>query len=535
MTKKSYKFLIVEDSAPIAKMLKKEFGKSFKNSEVELNTTLTQAKKSIRDNEFDYIILDITLPDGVGTDLVAYSKKISNFKAKFIIFTTTQDKELKDKLYNLGVLDYILKSGNITNVVTEIKNLIEKIESHKDFNILVADDALMYRNILKQVLINRDYKVSSVKDASEAITTLDKASFDLILMDLNMPVMNGEEFLLARRKNPKLYQLPVIMLTGEDDKDLISKLLKLGANDVLQKPFSIEELIMKVDNLIQLRLAQREKESLNNKLEENVKKLNDINDKLSRYLSPQLYCSIFEGKQSVGIGSKRKKLTIFFSDIKNFTNITENMESEDLTFLLNSYLTEMSSIAIKYGATIDKFIGDAILIFFGDPDSKGVKEDALSCVSMALEMRSKMKELRQKWQQEGFVTPFEIRIGINTGYATVGNFGSENKMDYTVIGSNVNLASRLESSADVGEILMSRETYLLVKDEVDSIEKEAIIAKGFEHPIRTYQINSLKTKDTFNKALEGFYVNVNFDELKEQKEDILKTLDYLYQKVKDSN
>ena len=192
----------------------------------------------------------------------------------------------------------------------------------------------------------------------------------------------------------------------------------------------------------------------------------------------------------------------------------------------------MSSIALKYGATIDKFIGDAILIFFGDPESKGVKEDALACVSMALEMRDKMKELKHTWQAEGFVTPFEIRIGINSGYCTVGNFGSENKMDYTVIGSNVNLASRLESSAKVGEILMSRETYLLVKDEVDTIEKEPVVAKGFEHPIRTYQINSLKKKDKFDKNLDGFYININFDELSSQKEDILNTLDYIYEKVK---
>ncbi len=529
MKKTHYRFLIVEDSVPIVKMLAKELEKVFENSTLVINNTLTQANKAIRESEYDYIILDLTLPDGNGIDLISAAKKINNLKFKFIIFTNSQDNQLKDKLYNLGVLDYILKSGNITNVVNEIKTLINTIESHSDFHILVVDDALMYRNLLKQTLFSREYKVSSATNAQEAITLLETLSIDLILMDLNMPVMNGEEFLLARRKNPKLYQLPVIMLTGENDKNLISNLLKLGANDVLQKPFSIEELIMKVDNLIQLRLAQREKECLNGKLEESVKKLNDINDKLSRYLSPQLYCSIFEGKQSVLVGSKRKKLTIFFSDIKNFTKITENMESEDLTFLLNNYLTEMSTIAIKHGATIDKFIGDAILIFFGDPDTKGVKEDAIACVSMALEMRSKMKELRNKWQKDGFITPLEIRIGINSGYCTVGNFGSENKMDYTVIGSNVNLASRLESGAEVGEILISRDTYLLVKDEVDCLEKEPIMAKGFDQPVRTYKVNALKTKNSFDKALNGFYVNVDFDELK--KEEVLETLNFIYQKI----
>jgi class 3 adenylate cyclase len=289
-------------------------------------------------------------------------------------------------------------------------------------------------------------------------------------------------------------------------------------------------LVVKVDNLIQLRLAQKDKEYLNRQLEENIKKINDVNAKVSKYLSPQLYSSIFEGKQSGSIESKRKKLTIFFSDIKNFTKITEDMESEDLTMLLNSYLTEMSIIALKYGATIDKFIGDAILIFFGDPESKGIKEDALACISMAMEMKNKMQQLRYEWQIAGFVQPFEIRVGINTGYCTVGNFGSEYKMDYTVIGSNVNLASRLESSANVGEILISEETYMLVKDEIDCIAKDKIEVKGFEQLIQTYQIKSLKKRDIVTESKDGFYINIDFDRI-DDKELVSKVLHSLVDKL----
>ena len=126
----------------------------------------------------------------------------------------------------------------------------------------------------------------------------------------------------------------------------------------------------------------------------------------------------------------------------------------------------MSKISIKWGGTIDKFIGDAIMIFFGDPISKGVNLDAINCVSMALEMLEKLEELRQGWRKKGLALPLNARIGIHTGICTVGNFGSEDRLDYTVIGNGVNLASRLESNANPNTILVSEDTFLLIKDEI---------------------------------------------------------------------
>src|SRR6185295_102882 len=166
--------------------------------------------------------------------------------------------------------------------------------------------------------------------------------------------------------------------------------------------------------------------------------------------------------QEVKIASRRKELTVFFSDIAGFTETTDRLESEDLTRLLNHYLTEMSQIALSYGATVDKYVGDAIVIFFGDPETRGVKEDALACVKMAIAMRQKMAELQDTWRDSGIANPLRCRIGINTGFCTVGNFGSEDRMDYTIIGSGVNLASRLESASAPGEILLSYETYAAV-------------------------------------------------------------------------
>src|SRR4029077_14608592 len=143
--------------------------------------------------------------------------------------------------------------------------------------------------------------------------------------------------------------------------------------------------------------------------------LESLSTKLSKYLSPQVYSSIFADKQEVEISSKRKKLTIFFSDIAGFTETTDSLESEELTQLLNSYLTEMSKIALAFGATIDKYIGDAILIFFGDPETKGAREDAFACVSMAIAMQRRMRELKTEWLAQGLERPFELRIGISTG------------------------------------------------------------------------------------------------------------------------
>ena len=237
-----------------------------------------------------------------------------------------------------------------------------------------------------------------------------------------------------------------------------------------------------------LREAHRKAELANQLVSEQKRELEVLSTKLSKYLSPQVYSSIFSGKRSVEIASSRKKLTVFFSDIADFTATTDDLESEELTGLLNRYLTEMSKIALEHGATIDKYVGDAMLAFFGDPETKGIKEDALACVNMAVAMQRRMRELQSEWRDAGMEKPFQLRIGISTGYCTVGNFGSEDRMDYTIIGSQVNLASRLQSYAEPGSILVSHETYALVKDAVPAEEQAAIQAKGFAKPVRNYRV-----------------------------------------------
>jgi class 3 adenylate cyclase/HAMP domain-containing protein len=276
-------------------------------------------------------------------------------------------------------------------------------------------------------------------------------------------------------------------------------------------------------------MIDRLKEESENKLklveEKNrVEMLQTLSTKLSRYLSPQIYESIFSGEKDVTLSSSRKKLTIFFSDIVNFTGTTDEMESEDLTQLLNSYLREMTDIALEFGATVDKYIGDAIMIFFGDPQSKGVTEDAKLCVEMAINMQRRVKELQAEWQSTGFSKPFAVRIGIHTGYCTVGNFGTENRMDYTIVGSGVNLASRIETNAEPGTIFISEDTYLLVRDSFSCIPATKFTPKGITQAIQLYQVVVDDSDDSLVASAEGYQLNVQPDKLTRESKSELKLL-----------
>lgn len=247
--------------------------------------------------------------------------------------------------------------------------------------------------------------------------------------------------------------------------------------------------------------------------------------KLSRYVSPQIWRSVYSGSE-VKLETNRKRLTVFFSDIKGFTELSESLEADQMTDMLNHYLSEMSQIIHKYGGTIDKFIGDAIMVFFGDPTTRGAQTDCLACISMAIEMKKHMRIMQKHWGSKGIETPLEIRMGINTGYCTVGNFGTEQRLDYTVLGTEVNLASRLETAAPAGEILISHETYSLIKDIVLCEEKGTINVKGFSQPVRVYTVvdfrKNLGAKQTyFEQRAEGFSMHLDLEKVKNYDRDRL--------------
>ncbi len=256
----------------------------------------------------------------------------------------------------------------------------------------------------------------------------------------------------------------------------------------------------------------------------------ELSRKLAKYLPPQVWGSLFSGKRDAKLETRRKRLSIFFSDIRGFSTISEELPLDTLTRMLNTYLSEMTRIALRYGGTIDKFIGDAVMVFFGDPKSAGAQEDAFRCVAMAVEMQEYMRFLRMKWRRQGIDQKLEIRIGINTGFVTVGNFGTDSRMDYTILGTDVNLASRLESACRPGQVLISEGTHRLVKDRVRCRSVGEIQVKGFHRPITVYEAHELKRNAgskrrfvTVDSAGLGLHVDLerihNFD-----KTAILKTL-----------
>ncbi|MBH10414.1 MAG: hypothetical protein CMG74_08720 [Candidatus Marinimicrobia bacterium] len=262
-----------------------------------------------------------------------------------------------------------------------------------------------------------------------------------------------------------------------------------------------------------------------------VKDKEMILSKLSKYFSPQVYSSIFSGKLDVNITTNRKNLTVFFSDIKGFTTITEKLEPEKLTEFITHYLTQMTDIAIAYGGTVDKYIGDAIMIFFGDPTTKGLTDDAIDCVSMALKMQEKLKLIKKKWKSFGITETLDVRMGIHTDICTVGNFGSKDRLDYTVLGNGVNLASRLESSAKPNEILISDNTYNIIRKDIKCKYVGEIKVKGKAHPVKTYQVKNLilgkDEKEMIEYETDGFSLVLEKNEIKSKK----KIINYLKKSI----
>jgi adenylate cyclase len=340
--------------------------------------------------------------------------------------------------------------------------------------ILIVDDTPENVDVLAGVL-REHYQIKVALNGPKAlkIAQSDPAPA-LILLDVMMPEMDGYQVCLQLQADERTRRIPVIFVTAQSEVEDGAQGFGLGAVDYITKPVNPAIVLARVRTHLALKHSLR--------------KLEDLSLKLARYLPRQVYQSIFEGRQDARIGCSRKKLTVFFSDIVGFVNETEGIEPEDFTFILNGYLNRMAQVVSKHGGTLDKFIGDAVLVFFGDPESNGVAEDAAACVWMALEMKEAIVELNREWLAKGIRQGFEVRMGISTGFATVGNFGSDERMEYTIIGKQVNLANRLQAAAQAGEILVGQETWLLVRDVFRCVAKKPVQAKGFERPIQTYAV-----------------------------------------------
>ncbi|KAA3641698.1 MAG: PAS domain S-box protein, partial [Armatimonadetes bacterium] len=268
-----------------------------------------------------------------------------------------------------------------------------------------------------------------------------------------------------------------------------------------------------IRDITERKVAEDAVQVANKALNEKNFQLEALSGKLAKYLSRQVYDSIFEGKTEVQVQSYRKELTVFFSDIAGFTDLTDRLEAEVVSDVLNRYLSEMAAIADECGGTIDKFIGDGIMIFFGDPQTRGRREDAIECVAMALRMKKRTAQLNAEWVDAVGPNPLQVRIGINTGFCTVGNFGSEDRLDYTIVGGAVNAAARLEATAELNQIQITHATYSLIKDRFYCRPIGDIAVKGISHELRTYEVvgefKDLSPEQTIEAEIGDFKVSLN--------------------------
>lgn len=336
--------------------------------------------------------------------------------------------------------------------------------------ILVVDDVPENVDLLSLALELAGHTVLGTCNAPEALDLAVREKPDLILLDIVMPEIDGYEICRRLKTNPVTREILVIFLTGQNHMEAVVKGFEVGAVDYVSKPFHNRELLIRVNTHLELRRARIQAEVMAHKMEGFARKA-------SKYVSPEVHAAIFSGKADARIGTKRRHLTVFFSDIVDFTSLTEVMGDRELTRWLNQYFDQMAQIAHRNGGTLDKFIGDAVMVFFGDPRTAGPEEDARACVRMALEM---VESARKR--------DVAIRVGINSGECSVGNFGSEAQMNYTAIGSTVNVAARLQSHSLPHNIIVSDATRRLVEEEFACQDAGPVPIHGIRRPIGTHWI-----------------------------------------------
>ena len=370
-----------------------------------------------------------------------------------------------EKLFNQKFL-YDLSFFNFENAITATYFAdadLNIIKVNKNFRSLFNNDVTLEGQNLLTLLGLLDVAQSYISEFKQKLNKDGK----LLIHKIKIKVGDEERyFTLASTRTSSAFSNELVGVQGQ----LIDR-----TNEVILQAKN-EELLL-------------ENEKAFEELSFKTERLEKISNQLAKYLSPQIYKNIFETDTDKVETYTRKKLTIFFSDIKEFTNLSDRLDPDLLAEIINEYLSEMTEIALQFGGTIDKFIGDAILIFFGDPETEGTAVDAKRCLEMAIAMRKRVGELDEVWKKEkGISQGLQVRTGISTGYCTVGNFGSVQRVDYTVLGSPVNLAARLEAACSPQEILVSPETKGLVSEVFDFEEKKPIKLKGFSDTIKPYQL-----------------------------------------------
>jgi signal transduction histidine kinase/class 3 adenylate cyclase len=339
--------------------------------------------------------------------------------------------------------------------------------------VLLAEDNSDMRAYVERLLSAR-YRVALAKDGVEALEQAKLLQPDLILTDVMMPRMCGNALLRAVRDDERLRAIPVVFLTAKAGTEARVESLEAGANDYIAKPFDEQEILARVENLIRQREQERELIQLQR-------------EKMTRFLPAQLADAIFSERSEELLKSHRAEITVVFVDLRGFTAFAETGEPEDVMAVLQEYQSEMGHLIADHHGVIERFSGDAIMIFFNDPIP--VENHAEQAVRLALAMRAGVVQLKRKWAQRGI--DLGAGIGVATGFATLGLVGFEQRKDYAAIGAVTNLAARLCGEARHGQILISERVRHFVKDVVHAEPVGALTLKGFQKPVVAYNVAGL--------------------------------------------
>ena len=336
--------------------------------------------------------------------------------------------------------------------------------------VLVVDDNADMRNYV-ELILRKDYRIAVAKDGAEAFELAQRLHPQLIVTDVMMPKMSGHDLLHSVRQDKALRSVPVIFLTARAGSEARIESLDAGADDYLSKPFDDLELLARVGNLIRARAQERELVHLQK-------------EKIARFLPPNLANMIISGEHEDFLKGHRREITVVFIDLRGFTGFVESTPPEQVMSVLRDYQTVMGRLISDHGGTLERFVGDAVMVYFNDPVP--CPNHAQQAVKMAIGMRQAIYSLQEDWKKRGI--QLGAGIGIATGYATIGAVGFEGRLDYAAIGPVTNLAARLCSEAQDGQILVSDPVLPLVDKVIKTESIGSLTLKGIQRPVAVSQV-----------------------------------------------